>query len=356
MSHLFDPLPLRSLTLRNRIGVSPMCMYSSEDGHASEFHVVHAGSRAVGGAALVFTEATAVEARGRISPHDMGLWKDSQIEPLARVVRAVKAGGAVPALQLAHAGRKASTGRPWGPRAGLALDADSGGWQVVGPSALPFSDTYPQPRALTIAEIAAIQEEFVAAARRALEAGYELIELHAAHGYLAHSFYSPLSNHRDDAYGGSFEGRIRFTLETATRLRAVWPERLPLAVRLSCSDWTEGGWTLEDSIALARRLKSIDIDLIDCSSGGNIRADIPLGPGYQVPFAEAIRREAQVACAAVGLITEAAQAGQIISSGQADLVLLAREMLRDPYFPFHAARALGEKAAVRLPVQYGRAE
>jgi len=306
MPTLFDPLKLRSLQLRNRIGVSPMCMYSSEDGHANEFHVVHQGSRAIGGAALVITEATAVEARGRISPFDMGLWSDSHIEPLAKVVRAVNAGGAIAGLQLAHAGRKASVDRPWGPTPNAALDRAHGGWEIVGPSAIPFSEKTAMPQALTVAEIRSIQASFVAAARRALQAGYQLIELHGAHGYVGHSFLSPLSNHRTDEYGGSFEGRTRFVLETAALLRDAWPADLPFGVRLSCSDWTEGGWTLEESIALSRKLKELGVDFVDCSSGGNVHAKIPLGPGYQVPFAEAIRRDAGIATAAVGLITEAA--------------------------------------------------
>jgi 2,4-dienoyl-CoA reductase-like NADH-dependent reductase (Old Yellow Enzyme family) len=286
----------------------------------------------------------------------MGIWNDSHIEPLARVVRAVKAGGAIAGIQLAHAGRKASVDRPWGPTANAALDEAHGGWEVIAPSAIPFSEKTPLPRAMTVADIKEVQAAFVAAAKRALEAGYQLIELHGAHGYLAHEFYSPLSNHRDDAYGGSFENRIRFILEAAGQLRAVWPEELPLGVRLSCSDWTEGGWTIEDTVSLAKRLKALSVDFVDCSSGGNVRANIPLTPGYQVHFAEAVRHGAGIATAAVGLITEARQASEIIESGKADLVLLAREMLRDPYFPFHAARALGHKGAVRLPSQYERAE
>ena len=356
MARLFEPLQLRSLTLRNRIGVSPMCMYSSEDGHANEFHVVHQGSRAIGGAAVVFTEATGVEARGRISPFDMGLWKDSQIEPLARVVRAVKAGGAIAALQLAHAGRKASVDRPWGPTPNGPLQPKQGGWQPVAPSPIPFNDGWLVPHELTIGEIGEVQESFVAAAKRALIAGYQLIELHGAHGYLGHEFLSPLSNQRADRYGGTFENRIRFVVETLEKLRAAWPEQLPLGIRISSSDWVEGGWTLEDSIALAKRIRPL-VDFIDCSSGGNApHARIPVGPGYQGPFAEAIKRDAGITTAAVGMITDAHQAEQIVATAQADFVLLAREMLRDPYFPLHAAKALGAQDKLPLPHQYERAK
>jgi len=357
MANLFDTLTLRSVRLRNRIAVSPMCMYSSTDGLANDFHVVHQGARAVGGAGLVMTEATAVEPRGRITPFDMGIWKDEQIEPLARVVRAVKAGGAAAGIQLAHAGRKASVDRPWGPSKNEPLDWSRGGWPVVGPSAIPSSEKSPTPHALSVAEIQAVQASFVAATARALAAGYDLIELHGAHGYLAHSFLSPLSNSRVDAYGGSFEGRARFLVELALKVRAAMPDDVPLAVRLSCTDWTPGGWTPEDSVALSKMLKAAGVDLIDCSSGGNVlSAKIPVAPGYQVPFAESIRRDAGIATAAVGLITEPAQANAIIESGKADVVMLAREMLRNPYFAFTAARALGKKDAVRLPRQYERAE
>ncbi len=354
MSKLFEPFTLRGVTLRNRVGVSPMCQYSSEDGLMTDWHLVHLGSRALGGAGLVITEAAAVEARGRITPQDAGIWKDEHIAPMARITAYLKKQGAVPSIQLAHAGRKASTRRPWD-GSGPVSDAE-GGWEPVGPSALPFEDGWRVPRALTIDEIQAVQTKFVEAARRAQAAGFEWFELHAAHGYLAHEFLSPLSNTRADAYGGSFENRIRFTVETAKLLRDALPAHLPLTVRLSCTDWAEGGWTLDESIALSVRLKAVGVDLIDCSSGGNLpHANIPVGPGYQVPFAEAIKQKAGIPTAAVGMITEPAQADEIIQSGRADLVLLARASLRDPYWPVHAARALGEPNALPAPPQYLRA-
>lgn len=355
MPHLFEPLTIKSITLRNRIGVSPMCQYSSDDGVATDWHLVHLGSRATGGAGLVTAEATAVSAEGRITPGDAGIWADKHIEPIARINRFVKAHGAVPGIQLAHAGRKASAARPW--EGGAHLADDAGGWPILGPSALAFGAPLTKvPRAMTTADIARVQAEFVAAAKRSLAAGCEWLELHGAHGYLGHQFLSPLSNRRTDAYGGSFDNRIRFLLETARAVRAVWPDRLPLTVRLSCTDWVEGGWDLDQSVELSRRLKTEGVDLVDCSSGGGVpSAKIPLGPGYQVPLAERIRREAGVATAAVGLITDPKQADEIIRSGQADLVLLAREFLRDPNWPLHAARTLGQVAAVAPPVQYGRA-
>jgi 2,4-dienoyl-CoA reductase-like NADH-dependent reductase (Old Yellow Enzyme family) len=353
MASLFDPLALRSATLRNRLGVSPMCQYSSEDGLANDWHLVHLGSRAVGGAGLVMVEATAVEPRGRISPSDMGLWSERHIEPLGRIARFVAAQGAVPGIQLAHAGRKGSTRRPWDGSGAVPLS--EGGYEVVAPSAVPFSSSYPQPRALTVDEIHAITARFAEAAVRAREAGFQLIELHAAHGYLAHSFHSPLSNLRTDQYGGSFENRVRFTLETARALRRSWPDSLPLLVRLSCTDWIDGGWTLEESIQLSRLLASEGVDLVDCSSGGLApQQKIPLEPGYQVPLAAAVRKQAGVATAAVGLITEPKQADRIVRSGEADLVLLARAELRDPYFPLHAARALGVADRLPAPPQYDR--
>jgi 2,4-dienoyl-CoA reductase-like NADH-dependent reductase (Old Yellow Enzyme family) len=355
MSDIFSPFTLASVTLRNRIGVSPMCMYSAEDGHANDWHLVHLGARAAGGAGLVVVEATAVSPEGRISPGDMGLWQDSQVEPLARINRFVKKQGAVPAIQLAHAGRKASAARPW--EGGAHLADGAGGWQTVAPSAIAFGgDLTKVPQALSLASIARLQADFFAAAKRALAAGFEWLELHSAHGYLSHEFLSPLSNQRSDAYGGSFENRIRFLLETTRAVRAVWPERLPLTARLSCTDWVDGGWTLDDSVELARRLKHEGVSLIDCSSGGMVgHAKIPVGPGYQVPFAERIRREAQIATAAVGMITEPAQADTIIRNGQADLVLLARAELSDPHWPLHAAKALGRTESLKPPLQYGRA-
>jgi len=353
--NLFQPFTVRSVTLRNRIGVSPMCQYSSADGVATDWHLVHLGSRAVGGAALVIAEATAVSPEGRISPGDAGIWTEKHIEPIARINRFIKQHGAVPGIQIAHAGRKASDARPWENNEQLA--DDQGGWPTVAPSAIAFGGDLPKvPRAMTDADIAKVQNDFVAAAKRSLTAGTEWLELHFAHGYLAHEFLSPLSNQRTDRYGGSFENRIRFALETTRAVRAVWPDKLPLAARLSCSDWVPGGWDIEQSVELARRLKTEGVDLIDCSSGGAVPdAKIPVTPGYQVPFAERIRRDANVATAAVGFITEPRQADDIIRKGQADMVLLARELLRDPYWPAHAAAVLGRKEKLPPPVQYARA-
>jgi 2,4-dienoyl-CoA reductase-like NADH-dependent reductase (Old Yellow Enzyme family) len=352
MSNLFAPLQVREVTFRNRIAVSPMCQYSSQDGFANDWHLVHLGSRAVGGAAAVIMEASAVEARGRISPGDQGIWKDDHIEFLSRIARFVAQQGAVPGIQIAHAGRKASTARPW--EGGGVVPAGEGGWQPVAPSAIPFRAGDPAPAELSIPEIGSIVEAFAAGARRALAAGFELLEIHSAHGYLAHEFLSPLSNQRTDRYGGAFENRIRFALEVTAAVRATWPERLPLAVRISATDWVSGGWTLDDSVELSRRLGALGADLIDCSSGGSDpAARVQLAPGYQVPFAERIRRDTGILTGAVGLITTAQQADQILRGGQADLVLLAREFLRDPYFPLRAARELGEKTSV--PVQYSRA-
>lgn len=353
--HLFQPLTIRSVTLRNRIGVSPMCQYSSEDGVANDWHLVHLGSHAVGGAGLVIVEATAVSPEGRITPGCAGIWTDKHIEPLARINRFMKQHGAVPGIQIAHAGRKASSPRPWD--GGPQLADNAGGWPTLAPSALAFGGELPKvPKAMTETDIARVQNDFVAAAKRSMAAGYECLEIHSAHGYLSHEFLSPLTNHRTDRYGGSFDNRIRFLLETARAVRAVWPDRLPLAVRISCTDWVPGGWDIEQSIELARRLKTEGVDLIDCSSGGNVPdAKIPIGPGYQVPFAERIRREAGIATAAVGFITEPALADEIVRNGRADVVLLAREMLRDPYWPLRAARTLGHAAAMPPPVQYSRA-
>ena len=355
MSHLFAPFTLKSITLRNRIGVSPMCQYSSEDGVATDWHLVHLGARAVGGAGVVIAEATAVSPEGRITPGDAGIWADKHVEPLARINHFVKTHGAVPGIQIAHAGLKASAARPWD--GGDHLSDDAGGWTPVAPSAIAFGDGLDKvPHPLTVEEIAGVQHDFVVATRRALAAGYEWLELHSAHGYLSHEFLSPLSNQRADNYGGGFENRIRFLLETTRAVRVVWPERLPLTVRISCTDWVEGGWDIEQSVELARRLKAEGVDLIDCSSGGSAaHAKIPLGPGYQVPFAERIRREAGIATAAVGMIAGAKQADEIVRAGRADLVLLARELLRDPYWPAHAARALGFADVVPPPSQYARA-
>ena len=354
MASLFDPLPLRSVTLRNRVGVSPMCQYSSTGGLANDWHLVHLGSRAVGGAGLVVVEATAVEARGRISPQDMGIWSDAHVPPLARIARFVAEQGAAPGIQLAHAGRKGSTARPW--EGGAPVPDREGGWPVIGASPIAFNDGWRVPAEMTAGDIAEVLESFRAAAARAREAGFTVVELHAAHGYLLHGFYSPLSNARSDAYGGSFENRVRLTLETFDAVRKEWPEELPVLVRLSSTDWTEGGWTIEDTVALAKRLKERGADLVDCSSGGNVpHAKVGTGAGYQVPFAQAVRRGAGIATAAVGMITDPAQADQIVRTGQADMVFLARAELRDPYWPIHAAAALDAAERVPVPDQYLRA-
>ena len=353
MPHLLDPLTIRSITFPNRVFVSPMCEYSSDDGFANDWHLVHLGSRAVGGAGLVFTEATAVTDNGRISPQDLGIWKDDHVEMLARIVRFVRGQGSVPGMQLAHAGRKASTYRPWSGSG--RLPESEGGWRnVVAPSAIPFADNYPVPIEMTPGMIKTTVAAFAAAARRALKAGFQVLEIHAAHGYLLHEFLSPLSNHRKDDYGGSFDRRIRLVQDVVTAVRKEWPAELPLFIRISATDWAEGGWDLDQSIALAKALKPLGVDLVDCSSGGNIaHAKPPLGPGYQVPFAERIRTEAGVLTGAVGLITEPAQAEEIVSAGRADAVILARELLRDPYFPLRAGRELGQEIA--WPAQYLRA-
>jgi 2,4-dienoyl-CoA reductase-like NADH-dependent reductase (Old Yellow Enzyme family) len=353
MPTLFDPLAIRGVTLRNRIAVSPMCQYSAEDGRATDWHTVHYGSRAVGGAGLVLVEATAVTPNGRISSRDLGLWNDAQVDGMARVARVVESHGAVAGVQLAHAGRKASTRPPW--LGGDTAPPTEGGWTALdAPSALAFADGHLVPTALDAAAIAGVVQAFVGAAQRARAAGLRVIELHAAHGYLLHQFLSPLSNLRSDGYGGSFENRTRLVREVTQAVRAVWPEELPLFVRLSATDWVEGGWDVEQTVALAGLLRSDGVDVIDCSSGGNVAgARIPVGPGYQVPFAARVRRDAAIATAAVGLITEAAQADGIIRAGEADLVLLARELLRDPYWPLHAAQHLG--VSTGWPAQYLRA-
>ncbi len=353
--HLFQPLTLKSVNLRNRIGVSPMCQYSSDDGVAHDWHLVHLGSRAVGGAGLVIAEATAVSPEGRITPGCAGIWADKHVEPLARINHFIKQHGAVAGIQIAHAGRKASAALPW--QGGAHLADAAGGWPTIAPSALAFGGDLPKiPRALTEADIARVQGDFVAAAKRSLAAGYEWLEIHSAHGYLSHEFLSPLSNSRTDRYGGSFENRSRFLLETTRAVRAVWPEKLPLTVRLSCTDWVPGGWDIAECIELARRLKAEGVDLIDCSSGGNVPdAKIPVALGYQVSFAERIRREAGIATAAVGFITQPKEADDIVRQGQADLVLLAREFLRDAYWPAHAAKVLGHQDQLPPPVQYARA-
>jgi 2,4-dienoyl-CoA reductase-like NADH-dependent reductase (Old Yellow Enzyme family) len=352
--NLFSPLSIREITFRSRIVVSPMCQYSCMDGFATDWHLVHLGTRAVGGAALVFAEATAVTADGRISPMDLGIWKDAHIDPLARAAKFIKSQGAVPGIQLAHAGRKASTNAPW--LGGKPLSVNEGGWTpIFSASALAFNDGYQIPAALNAAQIIRIVAAFADAARRALEAGFEVVELHGAHGYLANEFLSPLSNHRSDEYGGSFENRTRFLREIIEAVREVWPERLPLFLRISATDWVKGGWTGEDSIALAKIVKPLGVDLMDCSSGGTSpHAKIPLGAGYQVPFANSVRRHANIATGAVGMITEPMQADQIIRNEQADLVIMAREFLRDPYWPLHAAATLHQE--ITWPLQYERAK
>jgi 2,4-dienoyl-CoA reductase-like NADH-dependent reductase (Old Yellow Enzyme family) len=352
MSQLFSPLRLRELTFKNRVFVSPMCQYSSDDGMPTDWHVVHLGSRAVGGAALVMVEATAVAPEGRITPWDSGIWSDANAEAFRRITAFIKQ-SAVPGMQLAHAGRKASTDAPW--RGGKPLAADAGAWQTVAPSPIAFADGYSIPREMTLPEVDRLVADFAAAAERALQAGFEVIEIHGAHGYLLHEFLSPLSNQRTDDYGGSLRNRARLLLRVAEAVRKIWPSKWPMFVRISATDWVEGGWDLSQSIELSKWLKDLGIDLIDCSSGGTTpKAKIPVAPGYQVPFAEAIRREVKIATGAVGLITQPQQAEEIIAKGQADAVLLAREMLRDPYWPLHAAQALG--ADVAWPDPYHRAK
>jgi len=352
MANLFDPLTIRDVTLQNRIVVSPMCQYSSVDGYANDWHFVHLGSRAVGGAALVMTEAAAVLPEGRISPQDLGIWDDAHITMLSRIVQFIHRYGTLAGMQLAHAGRKASTYAPG--RGQGAVPEIAGGWQVDGPSSEPFNEDYPRPHPLTKEGIRSVISGFARAAQRARQAGFDIVEIHAAHGYLLHEFLSPFSNHRSDEYGGSFENRTRLVREVVSAVREVWPERLPMFIRISATDWEEGGWDPGQSVELARQLKPLGVDLVDCSSGGNLpNASIPAGPGYQTPFAERIRRETGILTGSVGFITGPAQSDHIIRSGQADLVLLARQMLRDPYWPLRAARELGYPAP--WPVQYLRA-
>jgi 2,4-dienoyl-CoA reductase-like NADH-dependent reductase (Old Yellow Enzyme family) len=352
MSVLFSPYTLRGVTLRNRIGVSPMCQYSSVDGFATDWHLVHLGGFATGGAALVICEATAVVPEGRISPHDLGIWQDAHVPMLRRINDFVRAQGAVPAIQLAHAGRKASTQRPWEGQG--AVSPSEGGWQVVGPDDVAYSASYPQPRAMTEADIATVVQAFADAARRALAAGFVVAEVHAAHGYLLHQFLSPLANSRTDGWGGSLANRMRLTLEVTRAVRAVWPDDQPVLVRLSATDWADGGWNAEDSVTLSRELAALGADCIDVSSGGlTSLQQIDVKPLYQVPFARRIRAEASVPTAAVGLITEPREAEQIVRDGDADLVLLARELLRNPRWPLEAAHALGVDGP--WPDQYLRA-
>jgi 2,4-dienoyl-CoA reductase-like NADH-dependent reductase (Old Yellow Enzyme family) len=352
MALLFEPIQIRSIQLKNRIVVSPMCEYSSIDGFANDWHLVHLGSRAVGGAGLIITEATAVSPEGRITPDDLGIWKDDHIATLKNIVHFIETHGSIAGIQLAHAGRKASHQSPW--KGGHAIAIEEGGWQTAAPSAIAFKEGEPTPHALSKAEIKKVIDDFKAATVRSIEAGFKLIEIHAAHGYLLHEFLSPLSNSRTDEYGGSFENRIRLLLEVIAAIQEVWPKEFPLFVRISATDWAEDGWTIDDSIALAKVLKEKDIDLIDCSTGGNVPgARIPTGPLYQVPFAERIKKDSEILVGAVGLITQASEAEMVLAKGQADLIFLARKLLRDPYFPLHAARELGVDVAG--PVKYERA-
>ncbi len=352
MSKLFEKYKIRGIRFRNRIWVSPMCQYSSVDGMPTDWHLVHLGSRAVGGAGLVIMEATAVSPEGRISPSDAGIWSDAHTEAYKKITKFIKENGAIAGIQIAHAGRKASTNEPW--NGGIKVEIGSGGWETIAPSALAFSPDYPLPREMSLKDIEKATNDFVAAAKRAVEAGFEVIEIHAAHGYLFHEFLSPLSNKRTDEYGGNLESRMRFLLETAEKVRKAVPENLPVFVRISATDWTEKGWDLEQSTELCKKLKEIGIDLIDVSSGGNVPdALIPVAPNYQVSFAAEIRKHVGIATGAVGMITEAKQAEEILENGEADAVLMAREFLRDPYFPFTAAKELGGE--VDVPKQYGRA-
>jgi 2,4-dienoyl-CoA reductase-like NADH-dependent reductase (Old Yellow Enzyme family) len=349
---LFGAFTLRDVEFRNRIVVSPMCEYSAVEGHPQTWHLVHLGSRAVGGAGLVFTEASAVQAVGRISAADTGIYLDAHVESWRPITKFIREHRALAGIQLAHSGRKGSTSAPW--LGGKKVAIADGGWEPVAPSAVPFTEDYPLPRALSLAEIDGVVADFRRAAERALAAGFEVVEIHSAHGYLLHEFLSPISNLRTDEYGGSFENRVRLALRVVAAVREVWPERLPLFYRVSATDWVEGGWDLDATIALGKKLKGLGVDLIDASSGGNVPgARIPVGPGYQVKFAEEIRKQTGIATGAVGMITDAAQADTIVATGQADMVFLARQLLRDPYWPRRAAKALEVK--IKAPVQYERA-
>ncbi len=353
MSILFSPIKIRDLQFRNRIFVSPMCQYSAREGVPNDWHLVHLGSRAVGGAALVFTEATAVSPEGRISPEDLGIWSDEQTKAFKRITDFINARGAVPGIQLAHAGRKASTKTPWIGEG--MVPVSEGGWQVIAPSTLKFSDNYPQPKEMDETDMKTVLRQWSDAAQRSLEAGFQVVEIHMAHGYLLHQFLSPLSNKRTDKHSGSMKNRMKFPLEVAKSVREIWPHNLPVFVRISVTDWADGGWDLEQSIELAKELKKLGIDLIDSSSGGLVPfAKIPVAPGYQVKFAEEIRKQAGIMTGAIGLITNAAQAENILVTGQADVVFMARELLRDPYFPLHAAKDLGD--VPQYPNQYLRAK
>jgi 2,4-dienoyl-CoA reductase-like NADH-dependent reductase (Old Yellow Enzyme family) len=353
MALLFEPIKIRNIELKNRLVVSPMCQYSSVDGFANDWHLVHLGSRAIGGAALVFTEATAVSPEGRISPDDLGIWKDEHIDFLKRISVFIKQHGSVPGIQLAHAGRKASHYSPW--KGGKFLNPAEGAWQTLAPSAVPYKDGEPMPKEMTIVEIEQLIEDFRLSTERALQAGFEVFEVHAAHGYLINEFLSPLSNHREDEYGGSFENRIRLLIAIVKEMRTVIGNDRLLFVRISVTDWVSGGWNEGDSVQLAKILKELGVDVIDCSSGGNSHEQkIPVGPLYQVPFSEKIKKETGILTAAVGLITTAEESEKILSENKADLVVMARELLREPYFALHAAKTLG--AEVEWPVQYERAK
>lgn len=353
MALLFEPLQIRNIILKNRIVVSPMCEYSSKDGFANNWHLVHLGSRAIGGAGLIITEAAAVSPEGRITPDDLGIWKDEHIDFLQTITTFITEQGAKPAIQLAHAGRKASHASPW--KGGKFLNENEGAWQTVAPSPVPFREGEPVPHALSIDEIKKVVTDFENATKRALQAGFKVFEIHAAHGYLLNEFLSPISNVRTDAYGGTFENRIKILVEIVESIRKIITDELPLFVRISASDWVEGGWDIEDSLKLAAILKEKSVDLVDCSSGGNAHHQkIPVHPLYQVPFAERIKKETGILTAAVGLITTANESEQILSEGKADLIVMARQFLRDPYFPLHAAKELGVN--IDWPVQYERAK
>lgn len=351
---LFTPLKIRELELKNRIMVSPMCQYSAINGVPNDWHFVHLGSRAVGGAAVVCCEATAVSPEGRISPGDTGIWNEEQIAAFSRITEFIKSHNSIPAIQIAHAGRKGSTAIPWSGKAN-AVPASEGGWIPLAPSAIAFDKNYPQPREMSIADIESVLTQFSQGARHALQAGFQIIEIHMAHGYLLNEFLSPLSNQRKDEYGGSIENRMRFPLKVARAIREIWPAKWPVMVRISATDWVDGGWTLADSTVFAKELKELKIDLIDCSTGGSSPdAKIKAGPSYQVPFSEGVRKAVDILTGAVGIITEAHKAEEILQQGQADLILMAREFLRDPYWPLHAAKALGYD--IQWPVQYERAK
>lgn len=353
MSKLFSPVTIKNIRFKNRIIVSPMCQYSSVDGFATDWHLVHLGSRAVGGAGLIITEATAVSPEGRISPDDLGIWKDEHLEKLRQITSFISAQGCVPGIQLAHAGRKASTNAPWKGRG--EIPRSEGGWETVAPSAIPFSETYPKPIALDDTGIEKIVSDFAAAAKRALQAGFNVIEIHAAHGYLVHQFLSPLSNTRTDEYGGTFENRIRLLLRIIDGIQTVWPKDLPLFTRISATDWAEDGWNPDESVQLVHILKDRGVDLIDVSTGGVAsHQQIPVGPAYQLPFASRIKRETGILTGTVGMITSATQAETILVNGDADMIIMARELLRNPYFPLQAGKEL--KGDVAWPVQYERAK